>query len=429
MRIFDTLGPQLYVAYLRWIEQLPPVLLRKWHGRRLHELVAHAEHNIQMYRERLADIGVRARDIRIADDLERLPILTKNTFTGRPVEEVIDVSRPHGVWWNRTSGTSGKPFTFLPNQLSAATAFNDYMCTRFLYWGMSLQPLRNARIAKIKIRSGQRENKLFIPVKEFLSDTEKVYTALVEFKPTIIESYQSILGELARYMTDRRGAARLAVPHIISFGEMLSRPTRDRIEQALMGVVFDRYGVEEIGVIGTECAVHDGFHVHVESVIVEVVDAHGTRVPDGQNGKILATDLHNFNMPFIRYATGDRGYISRIPCACGLMTPRIWIEGRYASFIELGERRIHHLEFDGAMDGFMQYVHQYQIAKTGPREIVARIVSGSGFGEHSASDIERSLRAVVGGNVAIKVQTLASIPITPRGKTQILVDETMSGAG
>lgn len=410
------------ILRLRAAEQLPRPLLRWWHGRLLRKVVASAYEHVVMYRQALDRAGIRPQDVRRAEDIVKLPILDKASFSGLPVEEVINLSRP-SFGWVKSSGTSGKPFTFLSSELNRFAEYNDFMCERFLYWkGASVRDVDAARIAKIKIRSGSTGNRLFIPVSDFLADPARVYASLLEFKPDVLESYQSILHELARYAENASPALR--IPYIVAFGEMLPASSRTYIEHVFGGTVFNRYGVEEIGVIGTECEAHDGFHVHVDSALVEIIGDNDTPAAAGKSGRVVATALHNYLMPFIRYDTGDKGRMSTEACTCGLRTPRIWIEGRYASFVDLGGRRIHHLEFDGVMDGFTHSVYQYQIAKTGADSIMARIVRAQGFSDSSLPDIERALRKIVGADVRVRVQAVESIEITPRGKTQILVDET-----
>lgn len=86
------------------------------------------------------------------------------------------------------------------------------------------------------------------------------------------------------------------------------------------------YHRKEFGIIASECAEHEGVHAHSELFIVEVIDDSGSPAADGQRGRILVTDLFNYNMPFIRYDTGDTARISHATCTCGLSTPRLWLE-------------------------------------------------------------------------------------------------------
>jgi phenylacetate-CoA ligase len=173
---------------------------------------------------------------------------------------------------------------------------------------------------------------------------------------------------------------------------------------------------------------HDGLHEHSESTIIEIVDADGKRVPDGTFGRILLTDLLNYNMPFVRYEIGDSGRLVHERCACGLETPRLYLEGRYSAHLTFGDRRVQHLEFDGALDGLMNVILQYRVVKESDTSLAVQVVPGPRFTADTAADIEARMHALVPG-VAAHVDMVESLPRTPRGKSQIVADlssETVS---
>src|SRR5208283_2627227 len=62
---------------------------------------------------------------------------------------------------------------------------------------------------------------------------------------------------------------------------------------------------------------HEGMHLSEENVLVEIVRG-GEPASPGEPGDVLVTDLHNYGMPFIRYANGDVATMSAGgPCPCG----------------------------------------------------------------------------------------------------------------
>jgi phenylacetate-CoA ligase len=143
----------------------------------------------------------------------------------------------------------------------------------------------------------------------------------------------------------------------------------------------------------------------------------------------VATDLYNYGMPFIRYDTGDQGVLSQEPCACGLRSPRLWVTGRYSSFLTFPARRFHHLEFDGAMDGYMNEVLRYQIAKQSDHDILVRIIPGPAFRDGVRESVRKRVQELVGGDIQIAVETVTSLPTTGRGKSRIVVDESAERQG
>ena len=53
---------------------------------------------------------------------------------------------------------------------------------------------------------------------------------------------------------------------------------------------------------------------------MEVLDNHGRPCKEGETGRVVLTDLHNFTMPLIRYEIGDYAEVGP-PCACGRGLP------------------------------------------------------------------------------------------------------------
>jgi phenylacetate-CoA ligase len=388
--------------------------------------VQYAYRNIPLWRSLLDEKHVSPGSINTLTDISLLPATSKKTFLGRMVEEYVDGSRLHRSVWYVTSGTSGTPFRFLMSEHAVSERYIDFGSFRFLWWrGEALNSVTTTNLARIKIRAVSGKHRLFIPVEDFLRDSRSAMEKIVQFKAEILSTYPSILLEIARAAAKDPTFPRPKPRFVLSFGEMLFPSVRKFVEDTLGCEIYDRYGLEEIGAVGVECSAHDGYHINVESVIVEVTDDSYAPVSPGTQGRVLVTDLFNFGMPFIRYDTGDRGRISYEPCACGLRSARLWVKGRYSAYLAFPTRRIHHLEFDGAMDGFMNSIFQYQIAKRSDTEIVARIIPGPSFDEKVSARVKEHLGKLVGIDVRVDVETVEKLLITPRGKSRIVIDETL----
>lgn len=403
--------------------------IEKWQSAQLNTLVRHAAEHVPAYRDIFATTGVSPETIREITDLPRLPITNKRFFLEREAEEYIDHGhRIHSVW-KKTSGTSGKPFTLLVSNALLHPHYADFICYRFLL-GLNVFPgaFNAVRIAHINVRAPRRKNQMFITIADFYSNPEETIRKIAAYKPDVIASYTTILLDLAKKVAENRALYTEKLPYAASFGEMLSPTTRRFIEDTLQCEVYDRYGGGEIGGVALECSRHNGMHVNSESAIVEIVDENNDVLPPGQSGRVIVTDLLNYNMPFIRYDIGDRGMLTREKCECGLETPRLWLEGRYSASLTFGGRHIHHLEFDAALDGFMNVILQYQIVKLSESSMVVRVVPGSLFDASSAQAIEAKICKIVGTGTSVSVEQVATIPRTARGKSRIVSDESVSVA-
>lgn len=427
--LFKRLKKKLFLFRLLSLYRSPKKAIDAWQSKRLCRLVRHAGARVPFYRELFASHHLIPSSVRGLSDLSRIPITRKAMFLERPEEEYVNGSRRAHTAWKKTSGTAGQPLSFYVSSAILSSQYVDFACFRFLMQGSrSLKPFSKVRIAHINVRSPKKKNQLFVTIEEYLSHSKETLEKINAYKPDIVTSYASLVFDIAQKVHKDP----TLLPHTprwaVTFGEMLTPSMRTFIEETLRCEVYDRYGGGEIGAVALECAQHDGMHVNSESAIVEIVDEEGRSVPDGTQGKVIVTDLLNYNMPFIRYDIGDGGTLVSSPCACGLETPRLYIHGRYSAFIDLAGRKVHHLEFDAALDGLMNVVLQYQIVKTGTRSLCVRVVPGPLFDETSAKKIEESVRGVVGADVSINVESVPSIPKTPRGKSVILADESTAEA-
>jgi phenylacetate-coenzyme A ligase PaaK-like adenylate-forming protein len=82
------------------------------------------------------------------------------------------------------------------------------------------------------------------------------------------------------------------------------------------------YGIPECRGIAYECAARAGHHVAAESYIVEVLKGRQPALP-GEVGDVVITDLDSFQVPLIRYRTGDRAVAVEGVCGCGRGLRRI----------------------------------------------------------------------------------------------------------
>lgn len=401
--------------------------IEKWQNARVTALVGYLAKNIPLYKRLLGDRGIAIDTIREVADLQRLPILNKKMFIGKNVDEYTDASSFLYGTWATTSGSTGVPFSPLRRSIAYMPFYRDSFRYRFildkLWNGFSIDW---ARVAHIRIDPIYRDSHIVVSVEDVLNAPEKAMRELVGHAPDIIESYPSALFELAQYVTSQGPS--FTVPYIITSGEKITPLLRSTIERDLGGELFDRYGLEEFGTVGTECDTHDGYHVNVESFIVEIVDDAGNVVPDGRSGRILITDLYNYQMPFVRYDTGDHGRISWGECACGLEAVRVWPEGRDSAVITLSVsgRKYHHFEFSESLKSFMNHILQFQIEKVSERTIVVRIVPGPLFDVAVERAAQQKVSELVGEDVEVVIERVQAIKKMPRGKIQVVVDSTVA---
>lgn len=130
---------------------------------------------------------------------------------------------------------------------------------------------------------------------------------LTEADPQVLTGSPTSLAEVIADPVLREGLRPLA---IFSGAMALSGPLRAELEAAFGCPVFDVYGLHETRPIAVRT--DDGpFRVLARRVHVEVLDADGAPVPDGEVGEIVVTAGENPLLPLVRYRTGDFGRLLR----------------------------------------------------------------------------------------------------------------------
>jgi phenylacetate-CoA ligase len=137
--------------------------------------------------------------------------------------------------------------------------------------------------------------------------------------PHYLLSLPSNLLALCRHFA-RTGARLPRLREVRSFGEALSPEVRDACRQVWGVGVTDMYSSQELGYLALQCPTAERYHVMSELILVEVLDESGQPCPAGATGRVVATQLHNYAMPLLRYDLGDWAQVGP-PCPCGRGLP------------------------------------------------------------------------------------------------------------
>ncbi|MBP7866132.1 MAG: AMP-binding protein [Acidobacteria bacterium] len=97
---------------------------------------------------------------------------------------------------------------------------------------------------------------------------------------------------------------------MISSAVALDSGLKRRLEDAYGCPVIDTYATTETGVIGYAAPDAPGFTLLPADLYVEIVDADGRPVPEGEPGEISVTGGRNPYLPLLRYRTGDVARLS-----------------------------------------------------------------------------------------------------------------------
>jgi len=252
-----------------------------------------------------------------------------------------------------------------------------------------------------------------------LASAHELVENLIRHRPDVIRGYPSTLRHVAGRMRDepRRIRPRL----IFCGGEVLDAAARCTIEDAFSAPLVDFYGAHEFNLLAWQCPNGGAYHVCDDNVLVEIVSEDGRAVRPGEVGEVVATALHSYTMPFVRYRTGDLAIRGAESCGCGQPFSVLReIQGRGVDYLRLPEgRRVHPYAITVHLaEREAAWVAQHQIVQTADGGIQLNIQPG---GLPRSEDLDRvrgMAHRILGSDVRFELTLVDHFPPHPSGKFQ-----------
>lgn len=297
--------------------------IKEFQIKKLKDILEIAYTKVPYYKKLFWDYGLSLRDFNSIKDLEKLPIITKetikmnfNSFISKDLKNVNFTERT-------TSGSTGAKFHFfIPKELYFN--INYALIYRFYKWAGIDKLDKRVTIGARYFTSkppywifNKAENQLILSIHHLNKEIIDIYiNKILEFKPIFIQGHPSGIYYLAKRILERE--KHLSVKSIFTTGETLSEFQREIIENAFTTNIYEAYGSGETVISAFECEKHTGFHEASELGIIEF-----KKNRDNSNlYKVIGTSLWNTAMPFIRYEMGDLAEISHNKfCSCNRRLP------------------------------------------------------------------------------------------------------------
>lgn len=398
--------------------------LRELQNRKLGAIIKHAYENVPFYYQKFNSAGVHPEDIKAVEDLPKLPITTKqeikDNFPDRIVARSVDISK---CWLPHTSGSTGIPLTVAYDEAAedfqkAVALRPNLSCGQGLFdkWIVFTDP-RHIGKRKWFQRFG-----LFSPTQfSLLEDIDKQVLRLKNTKPDIIDTYPSHLYLLAKRVNQKEIEIKPKI--VFTTAELLDSQTREYIQSTFNAPIYDQFGGAELGRTAWECPAHSGYHIDVETVVMEFVK-DGKQVLSGESGEVVYTSLYNYAMPLIRYAVGDIGIPSDAKCPCGRGLPLIKvIEGRKDDFLVRSDGTIiSPITMDLIVKNMME-IEQCRIVQERLGRVRVQIVGSHSLSDQIISQLSGSIKEVLGENVSVETEMLEELPRDKSGKLRKVISK------
>lgn len=375
-------------------------------------IVRYAYKNVPFYRELYKKAGISPNDLKTPEDLRYIPITNKRMFQGQPLESLLaggeDAKK---LVSKRTSGSSGFPFFiyYTPED----RIYRTLLYLRILFFNGMILRDHTVQICDKRNVPGYQymfQRLGFLP-KDFIycvQSPSRLLEELTAINPDVIYSYTSSLVLIANEII-RRGSCPIKPKLIFTTGELLNFYDQGKIKEAFSMRPRDLYGVVEMADVAWQCPQIDGYHINVDSCLLEVF-VDGRPAEPGESGRVVATNLHSRAMPFIRYQIDDVVTAPKEePCPCGCNFPRIeMIEGRADDWLFAPDgRRISPMDITVAR---ARGIHQYRVIQKAYNYLVAELIPGEGFNDETIRVVAEHLEEVMGEGVRIDIQIVDQIP-------------------
>lgn len=413
--------------------------LRAWQEERLREVLVHAYQNVPYYRESFRRHGYDPARYSGLDDLQKLPVLERDVVKNRRKDLTSCAFRSRKLEYGHTSGTTGSPLALYYN--ADMVAMNYAAMDRQYTWaglrmgagGDRVAVLRGNVIVPLEQRQPPfwRFNRalsqmLFSSHHLSPQNVPKYVQALREFGPVALDGYPSSLFILAKIMLNH--GEQLPLRAVVTSSESLYDFQRTTIETAFACKVFDYYAAAERVIFSVECDYHSGNHLCEEYGITEKLDDDDKPVSDGTEGALVGTTLHNLGMPLIRYRSNDRAVAGLKQCGCGRTLPLHGpVTTKSEDILRLRDGRLVSPSLLTHAFKELKSIDHSQLVQTDLDRLLVRVIPRADFSHADEIMLVRELKARLGNDMRIEIETTTSLPRTQRGKFKWVTNEVGTG--
>jgi len=346
------------------LECVPRARLREIQSEKLAAAFAYLYEDSPFYRTKFTRAGLAPKDVRSVDDLQRIPITTKEELIQDQAE-----SPPWGTFAplaaERWTSAGWMVFTSPGTTTALPRVFRHTLHDLEMWSWLGARALwsMGVRSKDLAINCfGYGPNVAFWCLHYALhrlgcpvipgggTNTQRRAFFIETYRPTVLfctPSYALHLGRAMQGMgyDPEKSSIRLIVTAAEPGPGVPA--TKERIEGLWGAELHDNFGCTAAAMtpLGYTCQEevqqHEravGVHVMEDAYIAEVVDPKTLAlVPEGVEGVLVVSNLYSESQPILRYKMGDWTTLTTEPCACGRTHARALggLHGRWDSLIKI----------------------------------------------------------------------------------------------
>jgi phenylacetate-CoA ligase len=411
-----------------------PDRLRHHQIDQLRRLTAHAASTVPFYRDRLADLAATTTLTSFWEAWQRLPLLTRTDVQGGG-EALVTSALPEGHGEASevfTSGSTGRPVRVLRSELWqinwSAVTVREHLWHRRQLTG-KLAAIRDSAAGVAAYPEGEQFEHWGFSTGEIFATgpcvslniktpLDQQLDWLVGQNPDYLITHPTIVDRLVR-LSAQSGRRLDRLKQVLTISETLPAGLRDLCLEVWGVPIVDTYSARDAGYLALQCPDTDNYHLQAETVLVEILDDGGRPCKPGDIGRVVATPLHNFAMPLLRYNLGDYAEVGDT-CRCGRGLPTLRrILGRRQNMLRLptGEERWPLLSSSdiGSLLAFAP-IEQYQFVQTRLDHLEIRLQAPRPLTESEERQVVDWVVAKFGREFTVTPICLPELPRSSAGK-------------
>jgi phenylacetate-CoA ligase len=382
--------------------------------------------------------GLRPRDFRTAEDLEKLPFVTGNDLAEAPDRFVSRLFTGDRTLTLDSSGTSGRSkyvrhdrtelFLMMAYGHRQREVLSHFLGRRLGYRELIVAPptgasfeLRDFYESHSWVPRGMDFKRAALSPDGRIEDNLEIINS---FRPDLIRGYGSYIGTLFKEAYVR--GVPLYRPKAVLYGADLM-PDYDRklIENHFGVPVLSGYQSTESLRIAYQCERRQGFHINIDHVAVRIVDGNGRTLCPGERGEIVISNLVNRATVLLNYKLGDIVTLDRDRCPCGRSLPTLGkIDGRAGELILLpGGDVVHALilieELLTVPDVVQIQARQHDVA----RFSLLVVCRDDGDWREIKAALEKVMSSFFGSRIHVEIERTDIIPPDSGGKVRRFISE------
>lgn len=380
--------------------------------------VRFAYQNSSFYREFYKDVDIES--VKTVEDLEKLPILTKEMLRKHIDDIMISTNQPS--CYCNTGGTTGKSLRvkMLCDDMMCRMAMLDHFKAKV---GFEHRKMRRATFNGKHIVPPGSKNKVFW--RNNAACKQRIYSSfhiteenmkyyvedLNRYKPHALDGFFTSMCDIANYIERHNIALTFKPVAIFPTSETLTDEGRALLERVFGCKVYNQYASSEGAPFVNDCP-QQKLHVSLASGVFE---------PYGDNNEVLVTSFTTHGTPLIRYRIGDcMIFENNSVCDCGDASTMVkTIEGRSQDYLFTGDGlKVYHL--GSILKGVPNVIIHMQFIQEKKQEILLCLQVDAQYTSEHEKTIRENFTHVFGKNTNLNIQYVKEITRESSGKYKMI---------